>query len=115
MPDDDLIDRATTALEGITDGPWEVIGGGEYVTGVGIPVDYDNGGVRQADAVFIAAARTLVPELLAALVAAHADNERLRAQICAARAACQNAITDYVDDGEPVLAQYILDCMDGGR
>lgn len=70
----DLIARAKAALEGVADGPWELIGGGEYVTGVGICVAPDNGGVTGPNAEFIAAARTLVPELVA-------EVERLRADL----------------------------------
>ena len=50
-----------------TEGPWDLIGGGEYVTPVGIMVAPDDGGVNGADAEFIAHARTDVPALVAAL------------------------------------------------
>ncbi|WP_185292747.1 hypothetical protein [Mycolicibacterium litorale] len=68
----DIVERAKAVLEGVTEGPWELIGGGEYVTGVSICVAPDDGGVTGPDAEFIAAARTLVPELVA-------EVERLRA------------------------------------
>jgi hypothetical protein len=67
----DIVQRAKAALEGATDGPWEIVGGGEYVTGVGILAAPDDGGVTSGDAEFIAQARTLVPELVA-------EVERLR-------------------------------------
>ena len=47
-----------------TEGPWELLGDGEYVSGPGILVAPDDGGVTSADAEFIAAARTDVPWLL---------------------------------------------------
>ena len=47
-----------------TEGPWELLGDGEYVSGPGILVAPDDGGVTSADAEFIAAARTNVPWLL---------------------------------------------------
>ena len=50
-----------------TPGPWELLGDGEYVSGPGILVAPDDGGVTSADAEFIAAARTTVPALLDAL------------------------------------------------
>ena len=50
-----------------TEGPWELLGDGEYVSGPGILVAPDDGGVTSADAEFIAAARTTVPALLDAL------------------------------------------------
>lgn len=59
------MERAKAALEGVTPGPWELIGGGEYVTGVGVCVAPDDGGVTDADARFIAQAHTLMPELVA--------------------------------------------------
>lgn len=85
--------RARAALEGAHAGPWEIIGG-EYVTGVGICVAPDDGGVTSGDAEFIAAARTLVPELVA-------EVERLRG---------------LVDDvtGVAVDRGRRLDAVDGG-
>ena len=68
----DVVQAAKEALEGVTPGPWKLIGGGEYVTGVGVLVAPDDGGVTSADAEFIAAARSLLPELVA-------EVERLRA------------------------------------
>ena len=47
-----------------TEGPWELLGDGEYVSGPGILVAPDDGGVTSADAEFIAHARTDVPWLL---------------------------------------------------
>lgn len=55
--------------EAATAGPWELIGGGEYVTGVSILVAPDDGGVTGNDAEFIAHARTDLPRLLDAVEA----------------------------------------------
>lgn len=96
---DDLIDRAKTALEGVTEGPWEHCVGPddetptEYsartLTGSGEPIHVliadspdpkfayivpaitGDGPTSARNAQFIAAARTLLPELLA-------EVERLR-------------------------------------
>lgn len=56
--------------EAATEGPWHIIGGNEYVTGIGVGIGPDDG-VTQADAEFIANARTDVPALVA-------EVERLR-------------------------------------
>ena len=50
-----------------TEGPWELLGDGEYVSGPGILVAPDDGGVTSADAEFIAHARTDMPDMAAAL------------------------------------------------
>lgn len=81
-----------------TEGPWDLIGGGEYVTPVGIMVAPDDGGVNGADAEFIAHARTDVPALVAALravlelhprvVVLHADPEFGRMEDDAICGAC---------------------------
>lgn len=55
--------------EAATAGPWELIGGGEYVTGVSILVAPDDGGVTDCDAEFIAHARADLPRLLDAVEA----------------------------------------------
>ena len=70
----DIVERAKSVLEGVTDGPWELIGGNEYITGVSVCVAPDDGGVTGPDAAFIAASRTLVPELVA-------EVERLRSNL----------------------------------
>ena len=85
-----------------TEGPWELLGDGEYVSGPGILVAPDDGGVTSADAEFIAAARTDVPALLDALekvlrlhprvVVLHADPEFGRMEDDAICGAC---IVDY--------------------
>lgn len=119
MPDDDLIDRATTALEGITDCPWvwerNTLTGGEGAYDEVLepgPVDcmsHCYGGTstintdRAADREFIAAARTLVPELLDALVAAHADNERLRAENARPRLSDAAMAAATQDDPTPCI------------
>ncbi len=94
MPDD-ILDVAAAALEGVTEGPWlAVLSGndrdeestvypeGELVPGaLGFTWGYDVAvDLRRHDACFIAAARTLVPALVAELEAARAEVERLRAR-----------------------------------
>ena len=59
--------RIRAQADAATEGPWELLGDGEYVSGPGILVAPDDGGVTSADAEFIAAARTTVPALLDAL------------------------------------------------
>ena len=59
--------RIRAQADAATEGPWELLGDGEYVSGPGILVAPDDGGVTSADAEFIAAARTNVPALLDAL------------------------------------------------
>lgn len=67
----DIVTRARELLAGITPGKWELIGGGEYITGPSILVAPDDGGVSSEDAEFIAAAPQLVADLAA-------EVERLR-------------------------------------
>lgn len=72
---DDVADRAEAALQGISDGPWEQNGNngvhtthGECVaTTVGHHLLPNGKPVRKANAEFIAAARSLLPELVAEL------------------------------------------------
>ena len=59
--------RIRAQADAATEGPWELLGDGEYVSGPGILVAPDDGGVTSADTEFIAAARTTVPALLDAL------------------------------------------------
>ena len=61
--------RIRAQADAATEGSWELLGDGEYVSGPGILVAPDDGGVTSADAEFIAAARTTVPALLDALEA----------------------------------------------
>ena len=92
-----------------TPGPWDLIGGGEYVTPVGIMVAPDDGGVNGADAEFIAHARTDVPALSAAirdvlavadqldrLAARHPNSEAGRVETAAAHE-IRAAITAHID------------------
>lgn len=96
---DDLIARATAALEGVTEGPWRAslldgidyedgsscIRGGVYPDVHGsAPVFLSSSGIDRRDARFIAAARTLVPELLA-------EVERLRGALNEVRALADDA------------------------
>lgn len=55
--------RIRAQADAATEGPWELLGDGEYVSGPGILVAPDDGGVTSADA------RTTVPALLDALEA----------------------------------------------
>jgi hypothetical protein len=57
----DIVDRAKAALEGVTPQPWDVRDGFIYPLAIRCGL----GGIRPRDAEFIAAARTLVPELVA--------------------------------------------------
>ena len=68
-----------------TPGPWPLLGGGEYVGGVGLLVAPDDGGVSPANAAFIAAARTAIPALLD-------ENAALRARI--------KAVEDVLEESE---------------
>ncbi len=61
----ELLDRAKASLEGVTEGPWQVVGYGNIHTetvGEYPPIGKIYGGSNQQ---FIAAARQLVPELIA--------------------------------------------------
>ena len=60
----ETLNRIRKQADNATEGPWELLGGGEYVSGPDILVAPDDGGVTSADAEFIAAARTTVPALL---------------------------------------------------
>lgn len=60
----ETLTRIRAQADAATEGPWELLGDGEYVSGPGILVAPDDGGVTSADAEFIAAARTTVPALL---------------------------------------------------
>ncbi|WP_454232052.1 hypothetical protein [Mycolicibacterium fortuitum] len=132
----DVVQRAKTVLEGTTDGPWEIIGGGEYVTGVGILVAPDDGGVTSGDAEFIAQARTLVPELVAEverlqaarrdesryLVETHNDRadllrevERLRATVERVRELAHNPETWSGTQVVTVSPRRILAALDSDR
>ena len=63
----ETLNRLREQADAATEGPWELLGDGEYVSGPGILVAPDDGGVTSADAEFIAAARATVPALLDAL------------------------------------------------
>lgn len=80
----DMAERAKEALEGVTDGPWRAVhvgnihwgvsnGEWSFPTIVKAQCSYDGygSGSSQANAEFIAAARTLVPELVAELERLH--------------------------------------------
>lgn len=57
----DVVARAKAALEGVTEGPWEMRDSFVYPLSISARL----GGIRPGDAEFIAAARSLVPELVA--------------------------------------------------
>lgn len=87
MSFDDLILKAERVLEGVTDGPWVAEYSGEQGNCV---IPHDAQSTREAvctthlyyqvaDAEFIAAARQLVPELVAELKTTRAQLETLRA------------------------------------
>lgn len=77
----DIIDRAETILHVCTDGPWEQNGNNGIHTPKGKCIAITDGHellpdgtpVRKANAQFIAAARTLVPELVAELKTAREE------------------------------------------
>lgn len=73
---DDVLARAQQALEGVTPGPWRV-GSDTYhdIYGPGGQLVFEHDpGPRREDAEFIAAARSLIPELIDALQAARTEN-----------------------------------------
>lgn len=75
-----------------TAGPWEIIGGNEYLTGLDIHIGpSDEGGIRLHDAEFLAHARTDVPELIAII-------REQAAQIAAVR-----EVTDEVEAGSALI------------
>lgn len=84
----EIEERANAA----TEGPWEIIGGNEYLTGLDIHIGpSDEGGIRLRDAEFIAHTRTDVPELL----------EIIREQ--AAQIAAVREVTDEVEAGSALI------------
>jgi len=67
------LDAIKARLEAATPGPWKIIGGNEYLTGIDAAVgSRDEGGIRLHDAEFIANAPTDISRLLAAVEAATA-------------------------------------------
>lgn len=84
MTESDLIQRAKAALEGTTDGPWDVVPGAwgnvwHFSDDPGSPpLIVRKGGMKQPDAEFIAQARTLVPELVAEVERLREGIERVR-------------------------------------
>jgi len=66
----DVVQQAKAALEGVTEGPWDVVSGAWgnvwHFPDEGTPtVVVRLGGMSEPDAEFIAAARSLVPDLVA--------------------------------------------------
>lgn len=115
-----ILARAEAALEGVTEGPWEVdevaTGGYNPHYGVRQAIDryrivvhatsdyegYGNGSTK-ADARFIAAARQLVPVLMSALRESHQSILSLATQLA-----------DRVDDGQGEVRVEMRDCPDCG-
>lgn len=63
---DEQLDAMQASADQATPGPWEIIGGYQYVTGVDVVIGaIDEGCIRLRDAEFIAHARTDVPALVA--------------------------------------------------
>lgn len=60
------LDEIEAVAKEATPGPWEVIGGGEYVTPIGLPAGFDDCGVSPRDVHYIAA---FDPPTVLALVA----------------------------------------------
>lgn len=81
MSESDLVKRARELLVGVTEGPWawdldfQCLGGANPEEAF---IVNDASSVNETDGAFIAASRTLVPELLEALEAAEAEKARLR-------------------------------------
>ena len=69
------LDEIEAAAKEATPGPWEVIGGGEYVTPIGLPAGFDDCGVSPRDVHYIAA---FDPPTVLALVA---ELRELRAKV----------------------------------
>ena len=71
-PPDPRLDEIQARLSAATPGPWEIIGGNEYLTGIDVAIgSWDEGGIRLRDAEFIAMAPGDVRYLLAELRKAH--------------------------------------------
>ena len=69
------LDEIEAAAKEATPGPWEVIGGGEYVTPIGLPAGFDDCGVSPRDVHYIAA---FDPPTVLALIA---EVRELRAKV----------------------------------
>ena len=75
---DPRLDEIQARLDAATPGPWEIIGGNEYLTGIDVAIgSWDEGGIRLRDAEFIAMAPADVRYLLAELRKAHEALERV--------------------------------------
>lgn len=71
MTDNTVTLRAWQALHEVTDGPWELRDGFVYP----LAIRYGLGSIRPADAAFIAAARSLVPEMAEEIERLRADHD----------------------------------------
>ena len=111
----DVVERAEAALEGVSEEPWHiprrgtgidsgeygtVIGGGDvdcmsYCYGGSSTIEGDN---LDADLRFIAAARSLLPELVAELKTTRAQRDEFAAQL-------DDALKDWTEDDEQLLAE----------
>lgn len=94
----DVVERAKAALEGVTEGPWDAFWGDQCCGGTcvdnghGLPL-HSGGDLLPRDARFIAAARSLLPELVA-------EVERLRHELSDAAARIRAFAKDNVHHGD---------------
>ena len=66
----DLLQPIKDRLNAATPGPWEIIGGNEYLTGIDVVIgSWDDGGISLEDATFLSSAPTDQARLIAAVEA----------------------------------------------
>ncbi|MGN7133404.1 hypothetical protein ACTHQY_09035 [Rhodococcoides corynebacterioides] len=95
------LDAIEARADAATVGPWTLIGGGEYVTGAGLLVAPDDGGVSSDDAEFIAHARTDVPVLVA-------EVRRLRPRVISGDVGVVTAALDGLPVGSIITCDDVL-------
>lgn len=93
--------------EAATPGPWTLIGGGEYLTPIGLMVAPDDGGVWPEDATHIA---TFDPPTVLALLDRVAELEAKEARVESLRQAAEVVVLDAGDEAigpepDPNLAE----------
>jgi hypothetical protein len=131
-PGDDLVERATAAIEGVTEGPWKAAYSkwepNNFIVQTDHPcrrvlAQFDGDGdgpdaQSLADARFIAFTRQWVPEAAARLSALRAENASTLAILATIVSRCDTA-KQQCSDGEPVsafnLASAILGQIGGYR
>ena len=119
-------ERIKNLADAATPGPWELIGGGEYVSGPSLLVAPGDGGVSPANAAFIAAAREAVPHLLDQLDQRERELDSWMARAYEAEGklwkaearikAVRDVLADYApeeDVSSPVPATPIRRALDG--